>query len=633
MAVIPYSLLLPPVIIGTLVSFYLYPPAIISQETKTTYCYPYIYTLNSEVPNARCFSVGGRGKRFIGVLNETVVGGGKVVDWKEKEEGKKEGEVVVIPGLWDGHAHLLHLGEMLEGVKLYGMGSVEAVRTSIEMHLIARATLGTKENWLRGFGWDQSLLFPDENTPHMPTSNDLSSPLLCDKYIMLDRVDGHCLWVSAAVIKLLPNPLPTNIPGGEILGNGSVFCDNAMDMVYDVYPDKVLGRRKVITRAEMAMKELNKVGVVGVHDAGMRKWEVEGLRWMAGMGISSVRLNIMVECETRNTYCGGEGESGVRNIMGRTEDGMVSVYGVKIYADGALGSWGAALLSPYSDKPETSGTMLINSTALQDVITEWYNAGYQVSTHSIGDLANHLTVQVYKDLLSTSPYTPPYTSPNHARRLRIEHAQIIAPEDQELIKSLGIIPSIQPTHATSDSSYAEIRLGKDRVQHNAYKMRSLFDCGLNVVLGSDFPVESHDPRNGIYAAVTRKNPYTVEEAGWHEEEIITVHQALEGFIKNPAYAMWAEGETGEISVGKWADWVVLGYGDEALGAKFWEEGWVEKGGDVRRLKVLETWVGGRKVYDASAEERGEESIFESLGKVKGWDVMGWVQRVFGGSGI
>ena len=408
-----------------------------------------------------------------------------------------------------------------------------------------------------------------------------------------------------------------------------MFCDNAMDMVYGVYPDRILGRGKVIARAERAMKELNKVGVVGVHDAGMRKWEVEGLRWMAEMGISSARLNIMVECEIRNTYCGGEGESGVRSIMGRTENGMVSVYGVKIYADGALGSWGAALLSPYSDKPETSGTMLINSTTLRNVVTEWYNAGYQVSTHCIGDLANHIIVQIYKDLLANSPYTPP----NRSRRLRIEHAQIITPEDQDLIQSLGIIPSIQPTHATSDSSYAEIRLGKDRVQHSSYRMKSLFDRGLNVVLGSDFPVESHDPRNGIYAAVTRKNPYTPEEVGWHREEVITVQQALVGFIKNSAYAMWAEGETGEISVGKWADWVVLGYEDDGFGARFWEDGWVEKGGDVRKLKVLETWVGGRKVYDASAEEGGEEGVLESLGRVKGWDVMGWVQRVFGGSGI
>ena len=463
----------------------------------------------------------------------------------------------------------------------------------------------------------------------MPTCNDLSSPILSDKYIILDRVDGHCLWVSAAIIKLLPDPLPTHIPGGEIVGDGSVLCDNAMDMVYDVYPDKVLGRGKIIARAERAMKELNKVGVVGVHDAGMRKWEVEGLRWMAEMGVSTARLNIMVECKIRNTYCGGGGEEGVKHIMGRTQNGMVSVYGVKIYADGALGSWGAALLAPYSDKPDTSGTLLTNPTTLRDVITEWYNAGYQVSTHCIGDLANHLTVQIYKDLLSTSHYTPP----NHVRRLRIEHAQIIAPEDQDLIQSLGIIPSIQPTHATSDSSYAEIRLGKDRVQHSAYRMKSLFDRGLNVVLGSDFPVESHDPRDGIYAAVARENPYTAEEAGWHGEETITVQKALEGFIKNPAYAMWAEGDAGEISVGKWADWVVLGYEDEALGARFWEEGWVKKGGDVRRLKVLETWVGGRKVYDASAEAKAEVGVLAGLQKMKGWDVMGWVQKVFSGSGI
>lgn len=550
------------------------------------------------------------------------------------------------------------------------------MRSRLETHLTQHPTLGTRTTWLRGTGWDQSHLFPTLHPPPMPTAADLETPALHGKYIILTRIDGHCIWVSPAVLSLLPSPLPPSPPGGKILGAGSVFCDNAADLVGAVDPDGGgLPREKVLARAERAMRALNRVGVVGVHDAGMRRGEVEGVRWMGEMGVASVRVNAMVECAVRNTYCGGGGEGGesgeagegesVRDLMGRTPNGMLSVYGVKLYADGALGSWGAALLSPYDDNPTSSGTLLVNATALRTLITRWYRAGYQISTHCIGDLANHLTIQTYAELLpppSSSPHTPHAPSPNHARRLRIEHAQILAPEDQSLLAQLGIIPSIQPSHATSDSTYAESRLGPERLRTSAYRMKTLFDApaGLRPVLGSDFPVESHDPRVGMYAAVTRRDPYADlgggeggvghkggDNGGWYSEEKISVRQALEGFTRNPAWAMWAEDVAGEIARGRWADWVVLGY-EEALGghlgARFWEEEWLEGGGDVRRLRVLETWVGGRRVFDAKAEEEEEGGEGGSgfagawgwgwgVAGWGGWDVMGWVQRVFGGSGI
>lgn len=502
------------------------------------------------------------------------------------------------------------------------------VRERVENFIALHPDQGTGENWIRGIGWDQALLFPGETTPHMPIAADLDSPLLRGKYMMLDRVDGHCVWISLAVLALLPHPLPTHIPGGVIMGEGSILCDNAIDLVYDVFPDKILSKEKIVKRMNAAMRELNKVGVVGVHDAGMRKWIVEGVRWMNEEGLLSVRVNAMLECPIRNTFCSGVGDDGVDSVMGKSDNGMLSVLGVKLYADGALGSWGAATLEPYTDKPGISGTLLINETALHKVITQWYSAGYQVSTHCIGDLANHIAIQTYKELLSAEPFSPP----NQSRRLRIEHAQIITPEDQLVLQHWGIIPSIQPTHATSDAAYAEARLGKHRLLTRAYRMKSLFDRGLPVVLGSDFPVESHDPRNGIYAAVTRRNPYSEEVLPpFYPEEKITVHQALEGFIKNPAYAMWAEADTGDIAAGKWADWVVVRYAgggdsgaDKSLGSRFWEQEWLEKGGDVRKLEVLETWVAGRKVYDSS---RSEEIQAEPMGAM---NAMGWIQQVLGG---
>ena len=446
---------------------------------------------------------------------------------------------------------------------------------------------------------------------------------------MLDRVDVHCVWISSAVRALLPENLPPHsIPGGEIPTDG-VFCDNAMDVVYNIYPDKIPSRKKILEQADAAMKALNKVGVVGVHDAGVQRWGMEGLTWLNAMGLMTVRVNAMVECSTRNTFCGDE----MHPYMGKSHSGMLSAYGVKIFADGALGSWGAALLEGYTDKPETEGTLLMNSSALEGVITEWFNSGYQISTHCIGDRANRIALNTYANLLKDSEYNPP----NAYRRLRIEHAQIIDPADQELMRTLGIIPSIQPTHATSDSAYAEKRLGKERLVKSAYRMKSLFEKGLKVVLGSDFPVESHDWRDGVYAAIMRKNPYSKEdtEGAFYPGESISVHQALEGFTKNVAYAAWAERDSGDISVGKWADWVVLEYEGEEVGPRFWEEDWIKNGGDVRKLKVVQTWVAGRKVYDSADEEEGIGGIAGGIRKFaeKGEGVMEWVQRVFKNSGI
>lgn len=256
--------------------------------------------------------------------------------------------------------------------------------------------------------------------------------------------------------------------------------------------------------------------------------------------------------------------------------------------DGALGSWGSAMIEPYSDKKKSSGSLLVNATTLSKLTQDWATAGYQVNIHAIGDLANRLAIDAFISAFEILCPDSTARECQQKHRFRIEHAQIIHPDDQKRILDIGIIPSIQPTHATSDMPYAETRLGKFRTEREAYRMRSLLP--LNPVLGSDFPVEPASIFEGIYAAVTRRSPRTGLDAGggtkgWYASEAITLENALKGFTINPAYAAFLEGKAGIIEMGAYADWVVL---DEPLEAIDTES--------LRKITVRETWVGGKRVY-------------------------------------
>ena len=409
-------------------------------------------------------------------------------------------------------------------------------------------------------------------------------------YFMLDRVDVHCTWVSRAVLELLPD-LPDEVPGGEIVrtpGMG-VFCDNAMDLVTALWPKPDRAHKKTYVAA--AMRELHKVGLVGMHDAGVLPADLDLYDEMSRTEDWTLRVYAMVECPERNTFCPDEA------VKREHPDGMLTVRSVKLFADGALGSWGSAMLAPYSDRPDTSGSLLVNASTLTSLARSWSAAGFQVNIHAIGDLANRLAIDALEASLGDlCPHSPPAAC-QARHRFRIEHAQIIHPADQQRLHALGIIPSIQPTHATSDMAYAARRLGERRTRDEAYRMRSLLDIG--PVLGSDFPVEPPNPFEGLYAAVTRRNPRTGTgppgyEGGWHVEEALTLEQALHGFTVGAARGAFLEGKAGVIREGAFADWVVL---DEEIGA-VGEEG-------LRSVRVRETWVGGRRVY--AREGEGEKA--------------------------
>lgn len=246
------------------------------------------------------------------------------------------------------------------------------------------------------------------------------------------------------------------------------------------------------------------------------------------------------------------------------------------------------MIDPYTDKPDSFGSLLVNSTALSKLTLDWASEGYQVNIHAIGDLANRHAIDAFEAALKALCPNRNYRDCQTKHRFRIEHAQIVHPDDQRRMTELGIIPSIQPTHATSDMGYAESRLGELRTKSEAYRMRSFLP--LNQILGSDFPVEPANVFEGMYAAITRCSPRTGldpsgRKIGWYPEESISFEEALKGFTLNPAYGAFLEGKAGSIDVGAYADWVVLDRPLEGLDVE-----------SLRKVLVLETWVGGKRVY-------------------------------------
>ncbi|KAK6525263.1 hypothetical protein TWF694_005409 [Orbilia ellipsospora] len=511
--------------------------------------------------------------------------------WKDRDEVEEKRDVVdvdgwVLPGLWDGHGHIVPYGLMEAGVKVYDQNMPEVI-DSILAYLETHPTSGSRDNWIQGTGWDQAYF-----GGNMPTAEQLAShPLLSDLYIYLSRVDGHCAWISPAILRLLPSPLPPAPPGGAIPTNG-VFCDNAMDnLLFPLMPP--VTDEMVETYITTAVPLLHRVGLVGVMDAETIYHEVGVYKKLAKEGRLGMRVYGMLECKQRNTFCP---EVEKANII--SKEGAFILRAVKIFGDGALGSWGAALIDPYEDEP-TSGTMLMNSTQLTELTSQWFVRNWQVNIHAIGDEANREALNAFEAAMTLHPDMA------EDRRLRLEHAQIIHPDDQPRLQSLRVIPSIQPTHATSDMAYALDRLGLPRLQHSAYRMSSLFPTPehpdkIPPIFGSDFPVEPPAPLAGMHAAVTRCDPNKVScdrDKLWEEEKVDRV-KALRGFGRNVAFGGWLEGYgVGKIVKEGWGDWIVV------------DADMMDEKVELRKLKVLETWVGGERKWSFSDDLRnGKEKI-------------------------
>jgi predicted amidohydrolase YtcJ len=485
---------------------------------------------------------------------------------------------VVIPGLIDSHAHLLNLGEFLEQVDLVGTRSYDEVLERVARR-VASSDPGT---WIFGRGWDQND-WEAREFPERPALDALSPR----NPVVLTRVDGHAVLVNGPALAAAGIDRNTPEPeGGEILRDAAgeptgILVDNATLLVENVAPAP--GPEDLRRMLAAATRHCLALGLTGVHDAGLGyaaddegaragypTWDV--MREMADSGELGLRVYGML---------GGQPlppEAYLRRPpeIGRA-DGMLTVRTVKLYADGALGSRGAALLEDYTDRPGHRGLLLTDPARIEETVRQAVDAGYQVGVHAIGDRANRVVLDVYERVLAEHP--------GEDLRLRIEHAQVIAPADIPRFAALGVIPAMQPTHATSDMYWAEERLGRERLA-GAYAWRSLLDAGVpHLPLGSDFPVESANPFWGWYAAVTRQDAEGQPPGGWLPGQRLGREEALRGFTLDAAYAAFQEDDLGSLSPGKLADFLVLDRDPLTVPA-----------GELRDTRVLETWVGGRRAF-------------------------------------
>lgn len=473
----------------------------------------------------------------------------------------------VIPGLIDAHAHLMGLGYALMRADLVGADSKAEILARLEAF---EAEL-PKGAWLLGRGWDQNR-WPDKA---FPTAADLDAAFP-ERPVWLERVDGHAGWGNSAALRAAGRDFSGDwqVDGGRILReNGratGVFVDEAMELVEAVIPPPDDAFRE--EAFERALAESAKHGLTGVHDMGVSLADLALYRRFADRGRLTLRVNAYADGDSHalTALC----------AFGPFEhpSGRLRMRGVKLYADGALGSRGAALLADYHDEHGHRGLLVTAPEDLETAMRKARDCGVQVATHAIGDRGNRLVLDLYEKLLGERA--------NGDHRWRIEHAQVVAVEDIPRFAALGVLASMQPTHATSDMPWAGDRLGPQRLA-GAYAWRRFLDAGVRMPFGSDFPVESVDPRLGLYAAVTRQDLEGRPPGGWLPDQKLGFAEALHGFTTAAAHASFDEQTLGTLAPGKRADFVILDADPFELPAT-----------DLPRNAVRSTWVDGRPVYRA-----------------------------------
>ncbi|GJG87909.1 amidohydrolase [Gemmatimonadetes bacterium T265] len=478
----------------------------------------------------------------------------------------------VLPGLVDAHGHLLELGLVLHQVDVAGTRAYAEVVRRVAEH--ARTHVAVAGNaWVLGHGWDQNA-WGDTRFP----THDALSAAVPDRPVWLERIDGHAGLANAAAMRAAGVTRETRDPAGgrierDAAGNPTgVFVDNAQALVARVVPPPSPDEARAALRDATAA--LHRYGLTGVHDPGEPRAVLELMEEMAGRGELELRTYAMVADDSAALayYFARGPRSGLAG-------GRLWVRAVKLYADGALGSRGAALLEPYSDDAKNVGLLVSAPAHVRDVAVRALRAGFQVCTHAIGDRANRLVLDAYEAALQEVP------TADH--RFRIEHAQILHHDDVPRFARLGVIPSMQASHQTSDMYWAATRLGEGRL-FGAYAWRSLLDAGSIVPNGSDFPVEQVNPLISFHAAVSRQDAAGWPAGGWHPEQRMTRDEALRSVTLWPAMAAFQERDLGSLTAGKYADFVVL---DRDVMRAAPEE--------ILGARVLATYVGGRAVYEAA----------------------------------
>jgi predicted amidohydrolase YtcJ len=466
----------------------------------------------------------------------------------------------ILPGLVDAHGHLYGLGVALDVVNLVGTTSYDEVIARVR----ERAATAAPGEWIIGRGWDQN----DWTVKEFPSAAALDAALP-DRPVALERVDGHATLANSAAMRAAGVTAATPDPeGGRIMrdANGNptgVFIDAASNLIDRAVPPVTTAQRKA--RVLAAAQAIAASGLTGMHDAGIDPATITAVQELIDENRFPIRVYAML----------GDNDAVVnewfRNGPLMNYGGRLTVRAVKLYADGALGSRGAALLAPYSDDPGNTGLLVSQPSHIEDVARRGRAAGFQINTHAIGDRGVRETISAYARAGVTA-----------GDRFRIEHLQVIAPDDVPRLVRHGIIASMQPTHATSDMYWAEARLGPERVR-GAYAWRTVLNAGGRLALGSDFPVEDVSPFFGLYAAVTRQDQKGWPAGGWRPSEKLTLAEAIRGFTSDAAYAAFEEKTRGTIEPGKLADFTIV-------------DGDLFTMPELYKAKVRYTVVGGEIVF-------------------------------------
>jgi predicted amidohydrolase YtcJ len=522
-----------------------------------------IYTVDDSHPFVSAMAVRNGRVQFVGSESEALHLRGpstRIVD---------AGGQTVIPGMVDAHGHLFELGTSLRNVDLTATRSL----TDVVNVVAARVQQTPAGQWVVGRGWDQNK-WGDTRFP----THDALSRISPNNPVVLDRIDGHAILANAAAMRAANITAATQAPAGgriERDANGNptgVFVDNATALVQHVIPPLPHDEMRAATLAAIA--EANRYGLVGMHDAGEPRNVIDLFEELAKAGTFNLRAYVMV----------GDDSSAIDHYFQRGPqsalyDGRIWVRTIKLYADGALGSRGAALLDPYTDDPTNSGLLKSTPQHLQDVATRALQHGFQVATHAIGDRGNRIALDAYEAALKAVPTVD--------HRFRIEHVQVLDHADIPRFAKLGVIPSMQAVHQASDMAWASNRLGYARTL-GAYAWRSLLNTGVIIPNGSDTPVERVNPLYSFHAAVSRQDDFNWPPGGWFPEQRMTRQEALKSMTIWPAFAAFQETLTGSLTPGKYADFVILDRDIMTIPES-----------EILGTHVYATYIGGRAVFERS----------------------------------
>jgi predicted amidohydrolase YtcJ len=453
----------------------------------------------------------------------------KIIDLKGK---------TVLPGLIDAHAHMFGLGQMLNSLVLVGLNSAGQIVDKVK----EKASTITTGEWIYGRGWDQTLWL-DKSFP----TKDVLDKIAPNNPVILGRIDGHAIWVNQKAIKLANVSRSTKDPeGGKIVrdkdGNPTgVFIDQAVDLIKIAVP--LPSDTEVEKCILLSARECIKYGLTEVHDMGLNEQFIRVYKKLVDENKLPLRIYGAIDApsDTWNEFSSKGPLIGYGN-------GKLTIRAMKLYADGALGSRGAALLESYSDDPGNRGLTMRGEDEMENLTKQAIEKGFQVCIHAIGDRGNHIVLNVFEKISKDKIISD--------SRFRIEHAQVVSLDDLPRFKSLSIIPSMQPIHATSDMDWAEVRLGPNRIK-GAYAWKSLLNSGSIIPAGSDFPNDIMQPLWGFYAAITRKDKDGKPEDGWYPEQCMTREEALKSYTKWAAYTAFEERLKGTITIGKLADLTIL----------------------------------------------------------------------------